>query len=245
MTDTPPTDPASTRSAWLDHIRSLETGVHSERGIELRRVADATRRVLHGMVMTDLDTEVLREAAERLEAVAAEFDRSTTRSMYEGFGESANAGDPQGFFEHGPMLGRSNPLAPPISLSVVDDRTMRGVVTFAGGYEGPPGCVHGGYIAAAFDEVLGATQSLSGTPGMTGRLSIDYRSPTPLHEELVFTGTFDGREGRKNFTTGTLHVGDRLCAEAQGLFISIDFGRLAEMEQAREDHRGAGRTRPD
>lgn len=240
MTDTSPPEPDSIRSAWLDHIASLQAGVQSERGIELRRVAEATRRVLHGMVMTDLDTPVLRAAAEQLETVAAEFDRSTTRSMYEGFGESANAGDPQGFFEHGPMLGASNPLAPPIELSVVDDTTMRGVVTFAGGYEGPPGCVHGGYIAAAFDEVLGATQSLSGTPGMTGRLSIDYRSPTPLHEELVFTGTFDGREGRKNFTTGTLHVGDRLCAEAQGLFISIDFGRLAEMEQAREDHHGAG-----
>lgn len=237
-------DPGEIRSAWLDHIESLQAGVHSERGKELRRVAEATRRVLHGMVMTDLDTDVLRSAAERLEDVAADFDRSTTRSMYEGFGESANAGDPQGFFEHGPMLGNSNPLAPPIALSVVDERTMRGVVTFRGGYEGPPGCVHGGYIAAAFDEVLGATQSLSGTPGMTGRLSIDYRSPTPLHEELVFTGVFEGREGRKNFTTGTLHVGDRLCAEAQGLFISIDFGRLAEMEQAREDHHGATQ-RPD
>ncbi|MDE0803206.1 MAG: PaaI family thioesterase [Acidimicrobiales bacterium] len=245
MTDASSSVPESTRSVWLSHIESLQAGVHSERGTELRRVADATRRVLHGMVMTDLDTDVLRDAAERLEVVAEAFDRSTTRSMYEGFGESANAGDPQGFFEHGPMLGRSNPLAPPIALSVVDDRTMRGVVTFASGYEGPPGCVHGGYIAAAFDDLLGATQSLSGMPGMTGRLSVDYRSPTPLHEELVFTGTFDGREGRKNFTSGTLHVGDRLCAEAQGLFISIDFGRLAEMEQARTDHREAGRTQPD
>ncbi len=245
MNDVSDNEPADIKSAWLEHIHALAAGVHTERGKELRRVADATRRVLHGMVMTDLDVDVLRDAATRLEAVAEAFDQSTTRSMYEGFGESANAGDPQGFFEHGPMLGHSNPLAPPIALSVVDDKTMKGVVTFAGGYEGPPGCVHGGYIAAAFDEVLGATQSLSGTPGMTGRLSVDYRSPTPLHEELVFTGTFEGREGRKNFTSGTLHVGDRLCAEAQGLFISIDFGRLAEMEQARDDHHGAGRPLPD
>ncbi|WP_436795391.1 PaaI family thioesterase [Actinospongicola halichondriae] len=245
MTDLPDSVPDDIRSAWLEHIETLAAGVHTERGKELRRVADAARRVVHGMVMTDLDVDVLRDAATQLETVASAFDRSTTRSMYAGFGESANAGDPQGFFEHGPMLGHSNPLAPPIALSVLDDKTMKGVVTFAGGYEGPPGCVHGGYIAAAFDEVLGATQSLSGTPGMTGRLSVDYRSPTPLHEELVFTGIFEGREGRKNFTTGTLHVGDRLCAEAQGLFISIDFGRLAEMEQARDDHHGAGTPRPD
>ncbi len=244
VTETPPPEPEDVKSAWLDHIESLKSGVTEPRGIELRRVADATRRVLHGMVMTDLDIDVLREAAGQLEAVAAEFDRSTARSMYEGFAESANSGDPRGFFEHGPMLGHSNPLAPPIELSVVDDATMTGVVTFSAGYEGPPGCVHGGYIAAAFDEVLGATQSLSGTPGMTGRLSVDYRSPTPLHEELVFRGTFERREGRKNFTSGTLHVGDRLCAEAQGLFISIDFGRLAEMEQARDHHTGTKRPGP-
>ena len=31
---------------------------------------------------------------------------------------------------------------------------------FGAAYEGPPGSVHGGIIAAAFDEVLGMTQSL-------------------------------------------------------------------------------------
>ena len=65
------------------------------------------------------------------------------------------------------MIGRANPLAPPIALELDDDRIV-GRVTFGAAYEGPPGCVHGGYVAAAFDEVLGATQSLSGAPGMTG-----------------------------------------------------------------------------
>ena len=54
---------------------------------------------------------------------------------------------------------------------------MVGTATFGAAYEGPPGCVHGGFVAAAFDEVLGSTQSLSGEPGMTGRLTVNYRSP--------------------------------------------------------------------
>jgi len=41
-------------------------------------------------------------------------------------------------------------------------------------------------------------------------------------------------EGRKTFTEGTLHAGDRLCAEAEGLFISIDFVKMMEMRKERE-----------
>ena len=165
--------------------------------------------------------------------------------MYEGFAEAANSGDPHAHFDHSPLIGLSNPLAPPIRLRIEDERTMVGTATFGAGYEGPPGCVHGGFVAAAFDEVLGAAQSLGGKPGMTGRLTVNYRSPTPLHEELTITGRFDRADGRKIFTTGTIHAGDRLCAEAEGLFISIDFERFASLKQAREAQRAARAARRD
>ena len=45
-----------------------------------------------------------------------------------------------------------------------------GVVTFGDAYEGPPGCVHGGFIAASFDEMLGFVAGATGKPGMTARL---------------------------------------------------------------------------
>jgi acyl-coenzyme A thioesterase PaaI-like protein len=112
---------------------------------------------------------------------------------------------------------------------------MYGRVTFSSAYEGPPGCVHGGYVAAAFDEVLGSTQSLAGRPGMTANLSVDYRSPTPLHTELRFESWVTGVEGRKTYTHGTLHAGDRLCAEADGLFVAIPFDRVAELHRQRDE----------
>ena len=111
---------------------------------------------------------------------------------------------------------------------------MYGRVTFSSAYEGPPGCVHGGYVAAAFDEVLGSTQSLAGRPGMTANLSVDYRSPTPLHTELRFESWVTDVSGRKTFTHGTLHAGDRLCAEADGLFVAIPFDRVAELHRQRD-----------
>ncbi len=81
---------------------------------------------------------------------------------------------------------------------------VEGRGTFGVAYEGPPGHVHGGFLAAAFDEVLGMAQSLTGNPGMTGTLTIRYRRPTPLLTELVFEAYVDRVEGRKIFTHGTL-----------------------------------------
>lgn len=224
----------STVHAFQSRLEALARGEVTPRSAQAHRVADASRRILHGLVGRDIDEARLRAAADALEALAADFDDGPVRSMHDGFAESANAGEPTGFFDRSPVLGRGNPLAPPLTLRVLDDRSVEATGTYGPAYEGPPGCVHGGYIAAAFDDVLGSAQSFSGQPGMTGRLSISYRSPTPLGQELRFVGRYDRVEGRKIFTTGTLHVGERLCAEAEALFISVDFARLAELERARQ-----------
>ncbi len=156
--------------------------------------------------------------------------------MYEGFGEAANSGDPFAFFDHSPMLGQANPLAPPIELWV-DDGVVHGRATFGAAYEGPPGCVHGGFVAAAFDEVLGSTQSLSGRPGMTARLAVDYRKPTPLHTELRFEGELVGVDGRKITTIGRVYAGSLLCAEAEALFVTIDLNRFSDLIAQRAERR--------
>ncbi|MFN8018340.1 MAG: PaaI family thioesterase [Acidimicrobiales bacterium] len=126
--------------------------------------------------------------------------------------------------------------------------TIVAEVVFGQAYEGPPGCVHGGYVAASFDEVLGATQSLSGAPGMTGTLSIRYESPTPLQVPLRFEGRLVGTERRKIFTEGACYAGDRLTT-AQGIFISMEPGQfldlLAGRERAKPTSAGrGGRRRP-
>jgi acyl-coenzyme A thioesterase PaaI-like protein len=230
MSSTGPSDPD-----WSARLAQLAEEEPDQRRRELRRMAAATRHLVAGMVMTDADVATLTETADALEQLAGRFDPPGSRSIHEGFGEAATSGDPHGFFEHSPVLGVANPIAPPITLRGVDERTMEGVVTFGAAYEGPPGHVHGGWIAAGFDEVLGAVQSLSRQPGMTGTLTVRYRSPSPLHQQLRFTGRFDRVEGRKVLTSGTLHAGDRLCAEAEAVFISIDFGRMAELRQRRAE----------
>jgi acyl-coenzyme A thioesterase PaaI-like protein len=204
------------------------------RRVEMRRLADSMRIIIERLVATAAPTEAIIGMADQLARVALDFDRLHHGTQYEGFAEATLAGDdPHASFEHSPFIGRSNPLAPPIRLQEIDGRVHARAV-FGSAYEGPPGCVHGGYVAAAFDEVLGATQTLSGRPGMTGTLTVKYRSPTPLHRELAFVGELVRVEGRKIFTEGKLLAGDRLCAEAEGIFISIGIEKFAELKQQRD-----------
>ena len=204
------------------------TGAWSER----RRLAAALRDVLEHLVTSEAPEDELRAAADGLERYAERLRKHPTRRAWEGFfREAANAGDVSEFFDMSPLIGLSNPIAPPIELWVEDDR-VKGRVVFGTAYEGPPGHVHGGYVAAAFDEVLGYAQSLTESPGMTGRLIVHYRSPTPLHTELRFEGVVLRTEGRKILTEGKLWAGDVLCAQSEGLFVRVPPDRMASLARA-------------
>lgn len=204
------------------------------RRIEMRRLADSMRVIIERLVATDAPVEMLAEAADELARVAVDFDRFAPAKRYEGFGEvTLGGGDPHALFEHSPFVGRANPLAPPIRLREVDG-SVQAEVTFGSAYEGPPGCVHGGYIAGAFDEVLGATQTLTGRPGMTGTLTVKYRKPTPLHHAVRFVGELVKIEGRRIHTQGRLYAGDVVCAEAEGIFVTIDVEKFVALRAQRE-----------
>jgi acyl-coenzyme A thioesterase PaaI-like protein len=207
----------------------------SPRRAEMHRLADAGRLVIERMATTDAPHAAIERAAELLEAAARELDGPGKRRSYEGFAESANAGGaPSTHFDHSPVIGMANPIAPPTRVEAGGDRAVVMHVRFGSAYEGPPASVHGGVVASAFDEVLGMAQSLSDQPGMTGTLTVRYRRPTPLHRDLRFEGTLDRVDGRKIFTSGKCFDGDTLTAEAEGLFIRVDFDKITAMMTARD-----------
>lgn len=202
---------------------------------EKRRLAAAMRTVISRLVEIEAPEGELATAADALERYAERLAGHPRPNRYEGWSETSASGDVASFFDYSPLIGLSNPLSPPIELHPDEDgRTVHGRAVFGSAYEGPPGCVHGGYIAAAFDELLGFANSLSGTPGMTGTLTVRYRRPTPLHTELRFEGRYERSEGRKIFTTGQLYSGESLCAEADGLFIAVDFERFRTLFEERQ-----------
>ncbi len=210
-----------------------------------RRLAAAMRTVIERLTISDAPIEELTEAARRLEEYGEHLENHPRRDRYEGFGETAVASPEQqdggGHFDYSPWIGLSNPLAPPISMESRDER-VHASVTFGSAYEGAPGCVHGGCVAAAFDEILGYAQTFSGQPGMTGTLTTVYRSPTPIHKPLRFEAWIEKTEGRKVTCRGTLHAGDRLCAEASAIFISLRAGRYEELVRQRAEQTETRKT---
>ena len=199
------------------------------------RLAQATRRVLQHSATSLAEDATIAEAAALIAKAAEILERGPHGRTYHGTAEGALGGAPHGFISYSPVTGPLNALA---SMVVLDssDHEITATVTYGSAYEGPPGCLHGGLIAAIFDEVLGFAQALSGAPGMTGRLEVTYRSPTPLHQPLRVTGRFEGIQGRKIMTSGEIHAGDRLCAEAVGTFISVRAEKFAQLNEERLHH---------
>ncbi len=212
------------------YYSDADTSDLSPRQLLTWRVGDAMREIIDRLVDNRAPDEAFAAMADDLEAMRDTLRGFEHGRRYEQFAEAstAGAGPPKGHAEYSPLIGRANPIAPLMTFTI-DPPRVRAEVTFGSAYEGPPGSVHGGLVAAAFDEVMGAAQAMTGNPGMTGSLTIDYRSPTPLHEPLVCTAWTDRIEGRKIFVHAELRAGERLCAEARGLFISVDFSKLSAM----------------
>ena len=198
-----------------------------------RRLARAMRLVIERLVPSNAPEDELRLAADGLERYAEALQAHPRLRHFHGYAESANAGDVGAFFDQSPLIGLANPLAPPITVGRAGERSAIAQVTFGSAYEGPPGCVHGGFVAAAFDEVLGFVQSLCEAPGMTGGLSIRYLKPTPLHTELYFEAELTRVEGRKIYTEGRLSAGDLVTATAEALFISVSLEKMEALEKKR------------
>ena len=232
-------DPANLPNPFKGfHIRTEERSENDKRRIE---IAKEVRTVIDQLLATSAPVEELERTQEIINQAVALLKSRSHSHDYEGPSEGSLA-PLNSFLDRSPIIGAINPLSVPMRMEIDGDggteSTVVGHAIFPAAYEGPPGCVHGGFIAAYFDEVLGMAQSLSGNPGMTVNLTVDYRAPTPLKQTVIFRGRVASIDGRKISVSGTLHHGETLCAEAKGLFVSMRpevFSRLVEIRQAQQN----------
>jgi acyl-coenzyme A thioesterase PaaI-like protein len=196
-------------------------------GPELRRLVDGMRRVTDQVARTHASPALLAQAAEAVEQAAALLEPVSPPWSPSVPAEPFIDTDPHVFFPFSPFIGWFSPLAAPLEAEIRDGSAVAHAALGAA-YEGPPGCVHGGIVAGLFDELLGMANIAAGVGAMTGTLTIRYRSPTPLYTDLQLAGRTDRIDGRKVFASGTLHAEGRLCAEAEGIFISVDRDRFIE-----------------
>ena len=128
--------------------RALAADLSPERAAS-RRLGYAVRRLIDRVVGRDASIEAMDAAAGQANAAAEALEPFRRWGLHEGWAEGANSGDPHAFFDRSPLIGHANPLAAPIAIEIVDG-TVFGRARFGAAYEGPPGCVHGGFIAASF-----------------------------------------------------------------------------------------------
>jgi len=118
--------------------------------------------------------------------------------------------------------GRAQTMAPVFTVDEVGTDRVSGRVTLGRFYLGGNGAAHGGVLPLLFDEVLGRLANTGGRPpSRTAYLHVDFRSITPIGPELRVAGWFDREQGRKRYLRASVHHGDVLCAEAEGLFVQL------------------------
>jgi acyl-coenzyme A thioesterase PaaI-like protein len=120
------------------------------------------------------------------------------------------------------LPGRGQTMSPNFIPVAGDQQSVEGTVTFGRYFLGGGGAVHGGAIPLLFDEVLGRLASSGDrAPARTAYLHTDFRSITPVGEELAVRAWFVSEQGRKRLLRAELTHGQTLCAEAEGLFIVL------------------------
>lgn len=204
----------------------LVTGAWAEK----RRLASALRELVALTVTTDAPERALSAVARAVEAACDELRAHPSRTFQDAFASCQGLDELAVFTDRATLTGRCNPYAPPMTLAFDGDVAVA-QVTFGPAYEGAPGFVHGGLVAAAFDQLFGYLQVRLQTPALTRVLTVNYLRPTPFRTALRMEAQLDRSEGRRHYVKARLFAGETLTADAEGVFVALEadaFHRLFE-----------------
>jgi acyl-coenzyme A thioesterase PaaI-like protein len=179
------------------------------------RLVAETKRLAHLVALLDADDLDDAEVEVITKAVGVAADAVADLPALAGL---AGEGPDGALEERSPFSGRSNPLAPP--MTIVPGEITTATATWTAEYEGPKDTLHGGFVAAAFDDLLGVAQMASGTAGFTGTLTVKMRRPTPLDTLIEYEAGVIEQRGRKIVCWGTARANGELVAEAECLFVT-------------------------
>jgi acyl-coenzyme A thioesterase PaaI-like protein len=119
-------------------------------------------------------------------------------------------------------------LANPFGLHIRFDNSSPGEVTaeytVSEEFQGYPGIVHGGIVAAMLDEAAGRSH-MSGDPPrfmFTARLNICYRKNVPVGKPIRLVGRAGKRHVRSAAATSAIYNQDgELLAEADAILVEV------------------------
>ena len=208
------------------------------------RIASALQKINNALVGKNIPAAKTAEYATQLEKIADAFSALSDEKRERNFGivndrseSSVGSGYEYGAgnsLSYRPISGNCNAVSPRMRYFLDSaEHCLLGRVNYSAAYEGPPGLVHGGYIAACMDEMFGIAVSHSDIkePCMTGTLKVIYRAPVPLQQEITFKGWVEREEGRKVFAKcSVVDNNNNLCCEGEAIFLKIDPAIYAAMQ---------------
>ena len=186
------------------------------------RLAAATRALNEKLVSTDINPELAAALTEKIEDLTAELSRA---EQVDGLVDMAKRGE-RGTIDNVmgelvAMAGRSHPCSPDLVWQEEPNR-ITGTVTFGQAFEGPPGHVHGGWVAGVLDHLMGMTHVRTGYPGMTGGLSVRYLRPTPLNQVIQVSAEAREIDDKRTEVKAAMRCGDTTTATAEAIFVRVD-----------------------
>ncbi len=187
-----------------------------------QRLAIATRALNEKLVSTDIDPELAAAITEKIEGLMAELSQA---QQVDGLVDMAKRGE-RGTIDDvmGELVsvgGRSHPCSPELLWQEASNR-ITGTVRFNQAFEGPPGHVHGGWVAGVLDHIMGMTHVRTGHPGMTGGLSVRYLKPTPLNQLIEINAEATELDDKRTEVKGTMRCGETTTATAEAIFVRVD-----------------------
>ena len=228
---------------WLGEYGRMGEGTIENRAWRAgaEALSDEIRAIVDAIAAREVALEDLAAATQLARALRRRLDGPRRARWYDA-GEHAmslDAASREAYRDQSPIRGRLNPVAPPLKIEIakradgkpgVSGRARLGLA-----YEGPPHGVHGGWVAALFDDLLGAVPGVGEATSLTARLTVRYRHVTPIEEDLRLEGWIHRDDERRIVAKATCHAGDTLTAEAEGLFVRVDFNEIqGRMQQRRE-----------
>ncbi len=206
-------------------------------------LAAAVRRLMALTVSAAAPPAVLADAAARMAALFEELETYVAESgsvPLARFSDEVNDAAPgltlAARMPFDMIIGVCNPVAPPIALELRPPRAV-GEAIFTAPYEGAPGCVHGAALAAVFDMMLTAANSIADAAGPTVELTLRYLKPTVISQPAKFEAWVTRVEGNRTHSMGQLTQNGVVTVEAVGEFVTMERSRIASMH--RSNRRGA------
>ena len=176
------------------------------------RAASLLRRLTNLLVVLENEEDAVERLLENLERAERELSELVPADAAPRVADAVSGGG-RVYVDHAFAIGAHNPCFPEYEIDVVDEGNAHGSVEFPVVYEGPPGIVHGGFLAVFFDCVVQHHNCEVGLAGKTTALTLRYRRPTPLLTRLDFRLERVVEDARIH-TSGTLSAAGKVVCEA-------------------------------